>query len=139
MKHGLNTDNVNRNSNHQKRQMPTARVGVGVRRSSKASDIQSLDKNRLQIFLCLLTSALCFLSAGCSVTSGRRSPDGSLTVTNYRLLWSSEAVDFSTSDIRPPTSDFSKFTARLKIGKSATDDEAVAAVVAGVVKGITQP
>lgn len=80
---------------------------------------------------------ICGLLLGCSVTSGRRSPDGSLTVTNYRLLWSSEAVDFQTSDIAPPAA--AGFKARLKIGKSATDDEAVASVVAGVVKGITRP
>lgn len=68
---------------------------------------------------------------GCSVTRGVRSPDGSLTVTNYRALWTTEAVDFSTTS--------GDFTARLKIGKSATDDAAVAAVVSGVVKGLTRP
>ncbi len=78
------------------------------------------------------------LLCGCSVTRGTRQPDGALTVVNYRLLWSSENVDFSVaqpSTLNPQPA----FTARLKIGKSATDDEAVAAVVAGVVKGITRP
>jgi len=78
--------------------------------------------------ICVICGLLCL---GCSVTSGRRSADGSLTVTNYRLLWASEAVDFSTRS--------AGFNAQLKIGKSATDDEAVAAITAGVVKGITRP
>lgn len=75
---------------------------------------------------------------GCSVTRGTRSPDGTLTVVNYRLLWSSEAVDFS---VKQPAASNSQpaFTAQLKIGKSATDDEAVAAITAGVVKGIIRP
>lgn len=102
-----------------------------VRWSSKASDIQSLDKNRLQFFaICYLLSSIFFL-CGCSVTRGQRHTDGSLTVTNYRLLWSSENVNFSTHS--------AGFNASLKIGKSATDDAAVAAVVSGIVKGITRP
>jgi hypothetical protein len=108
----------------------------GVRRSSKASDTQSLDKNRLQ-FLGVICVSVAILT-GCSVTRGTRHPDGSLTVVNYRLLWSSEAVDFSVTQPSTLNSQPS-FNARLKIGKSATDDEAVAAVVAGVVKGITRP
>ena len=113
----------------------------GVRRSSKASGTQSLDKNRLQFFAIIYLLSSILLFAGCSVTRGTRAPDGSLTVVNYRLLWSSEAVDFSTSDSAQPSTLNSQpsFTARLKIGKSATDDEAVAAVVEGVVKGITRP
>jgi hypothetical protein len=84
----------------------------------------------------LRLAALCALCLcgliGCSVTRGTRHPDGSLTVVNYRLLWSSEAVDFSVAQ---PNA----LTARLKIGKSATDDQAVAAITAGVVKGLTRP
>lgn len=88
-------------------------------------------------FLCAFC-AFAFLGLGCSVTRGTREPDGTLTVVNYRLLWSSEAVDFS---VKQPATGNSQpaFNAQLKIGKSATDDEAVAAVVEGVVKGITRP
>lgn len=76
--------------------------------------------------------ALCLCGLiGCSVTRGTRKPDGTLIVTNYRALWTTESVDFSAKS--------GDFNARLKIGKSATDDEAVAAVVEGVVKGITRP
>lgn len=115
-----------------------ATAALGVRRSSKASDTQSLDKNRLQFFLLLCFLSCLLLNTGCSVTRGHRAPDGSLTVTNYRLLWSSEAVDFSVK--QPAVTNLQPaFNAQLKIGKSATDDEAVAAVVAGVVKGITRP
>ena len=82
--------------------------------------------------------AVALVLCGCSVTRGTRQPDGTLTVVNYRLLWSSEAVDFSVK--QPATSNSQPaFNAQLKIGKSATDDEAVAAVVEGVVKGITRP
>ena len=58
--------------------------------------------------------------------SGTRHADGRLVVTSWRLLWKSEAISFSTGD--------TNFSACLRIGKSATDDEAVAAVTAAAVQ-----
>lgn len=117
---------------HQKQLQAQSCKEVGVSRADVGwRDCQASPSRRFaRTVLCALCVSVALLT-GCSVTSGRRSTDGSLTVTNYRLLWASEAVDFSTRS--------EGFNARLKIGKSATDDEAVAAVVAGVVKGITQP
>ncbi len=104
---------------------------------SCASGEVIMGKCRPLFFLCALC-VLCGCLLGCSVTRGTRAPDGSLTVVNYRLLWSSEAVDFSVA--QPSTLNSQpRFTARLKIGKSATDDEAVSAITAGVVKGLTRP
>lgn len=78
------------------------------------------------------TGALCllclFVATGCSVTRGTRQPDGTLVVTNYRLLWKSEAVSFTTNS--------TNFNARLTLGKSTSDDAAVGAVVEGVTTGI---
>lgn len=120
----------------------------GVRRSSNASEIQSLDKNRLQFFLGVhrasaVTSVasllLCvFALSACSVTRGTRTPDGTLTVSNWRLLWSSELVDFSVH--QPSTLNSQPtFNARLIIGKSVTDADAVGAVAEGAVKALTRP
>jgi hypothetical protein len=119
-----------------------ATATLGVRRLSNSGDIQSPAKKRLHFprLLCVFCVLCgCLLGClGCSVTRGTRAPDGSLTVVNYRLLWSSEAVDFSVA--QPSTLNSQpRFTARLKIGKSATDDEAVSAITAGVVKGLTRP
>ena len=83
-------------------------------------------KTALRLGLC---GFLSFGLIGCSVTRGTRHVDGRLVVTNYRLLWSSENVNFTTHS--------PGFNASLKIGKSATDDAAVAAVVSGIVKGLT--
>ncbi len=99
----------------------------GVRRLSKASGTQSLDKNLLNFSLCLLIAACWLLASGCSVTRGTRTPDGALVVTNYRALWTTEAVNFSLAS--------SNLVVVLRIGKSATDDKSVGAVVEGAVKG----
>jgi hypothetical protein len=100
----------------------------GVRRLSKASGTQSLDKNRLQFSLRLCVSAVMIgLLLGCSVTRGTRKPDGTLRVTNYRALWGSEAVSFTLGS--------SNLTVTLAIGKSASDDKSVGAVTEGAVKG----
>lgn len=97
---------------------------------------QNFQRSTFNVQRSTVLPLLCFLSCllfiGCSVTRGHRATDGTLTVSNYRLLWSSEAVDFSVTQ---PNA----LTARLKIGKSATDDQAVAAITAGVVKGLTRP
>lgn len=73
---------------------------------------------------------LCFLllnTSGCSMISGTRHPDGRLVVTTWRLLWKSEAIRFTTNDA-------TNFAVTLAIGKSNTDDEAVAAVTEAAVK-----
>lgn len=75
--------------------------------------------------------SLGFILAGCSVTRGTRTPDGTLTVSNYRALWTTEAVNFSLAA--------SNLTVTLRIGASATDSESVGAVTEGVVKGLTRP
>lgn len=60
------------------------------------------------------------------MVSGSRKTDGTLIVTSWRLLWKSEAICFSAGD--------TNFNATLRIGKSSTDDEAVAAVTEAAVK-----
>jgi hypothetical protein len=78
-----------------------------------------------------LSFGLALFCLGCSVTRGTRTPDGTLTVSNYRALWTTEAVNFSLAA--------SNLTVTLRIGASATDSESVGAVTEGVVKGLTRP
>jgi hypothetical protein len=81
------------------------------------------------------------LCVGCSMVSGTRKPDGELVVTSWRMLWKSEAVDFSITEIQPSPlapRPSTPFTARLVIGKSSSDDAAVGAVTEGAVKGATR-
>lgn len=78
----------------------------------------------------ILLCVLCGLCVSCSVTRGVRAPDGTLTVSNYRLLWRSEAVDFSTNS--------TNFNARLILGKSTSDDASVNAVAEGVAAGVVK-
>jgi hypothetical protein len=78
---------------------------------------------------CLAILAVAIL-CGCSVTRGKRLPDGTLTVSNWRLLWKSEAVRFETNS--------TNFTARLVIGKSTSDEASVGAVAEGVATGVTK-
>ena len=80
--------------------------------------------------LCLLCL---FAATGCSVTRGTRAPDGQITITNYRLLWTTEAVDFRLSTLD------SGLATQLKIGHSASDDKSVGAITEGAVKGLTRP
>lgn len=89
----------------------------------------SRNSRKSPAFLLLCSLCVLLLNTGCSVTRGTRTPDGSLTVSNWRFLWRSEAVRFETNS--------TNFNARLVIGKSASDDAAVGAVVEGVVKGVT--
>lgn len=107
----------------------------GVCRLSNASDIRSLDKNRLHfpstfsLRLCA-SAVICLLLCSCSMVSGTRHADGRLVVTSWRFLWKSEAVRFTASD--------TNFVAVLSIGKSSTDDEATAAVTQAVVTGLVK-
>lgn len=73
-------------------------------------------------------AALVFLLVlcGCSMVSGTRRPDGTLTVTSWRALWKSESIAFSVTD--------SNLTATLTVGKSTTDAQALAAVADAAVK-----
>lgn len=68
------------------------------------------------IFLCVLP-ILCVLCVSCSMVSGKRRTDGSLVVTSWRLLWKSEAIEFSAGD--------TNFSATLRVGKSRSDEEAI--------------
>lgn len=105
-------------------------------------------KSPRSFWLAFLLSAFCFLlGPGCSMTRGVRAPDGTLTVSNWRLLWKTELVDFSVIQPATPsaTNQISQlsdnppsrpFTARLLIGKSNSDEASVGAVTEGAVKGI---
>lgn len=79
--------------------------------------------------------SLCFLLfiAGCSVVTGQRTPDGTITVTSWRCLWKTEAVTVSAAYAA------TNFNIHLSVGKSQTDSAAVAAVASGAVKGLTHP
>ena len=102
----------------------------GVRRSSNASDIQRLDKNRLQFLaLCFL----CVLLCSCSAVTGQRKPDGTIIVTQWRLLWKSEAVNVVANYAA------TNFNLQVSVGKSASDDASVGAVTEGAVRAITRP
>lgn len=68
------------------------------------------------LLLCL--TGLC----GCAMISGQQ---GDVKVTSWRFFWQSEAIDFSTKTTNG--------VAALKVGKSGTDDKAVAAAVAAAV------
>lgn len=60
------------------------------------------------------------------MVSGTRHADGRLVVTSWRCLWKSEAIKFSIAESN-------QLTATLSVGKSSTDDEAVAAITAAAV------
>jgi hypothetical protein len=85
-------------------------------------------------FLCVLLLIL----SGCSVVAGKRTPDGTISVSSFRCLWRSEAVLFTTTvadtNLQPAT-----FNVQLRLGTSAADSAAVGAVTAGAVKGLTRP
>lgn len=107
------------------RGLPVIRVG----------DIQSPNENRLHFLSLLFLLSLLILS-GCSMVSGKRRADGSLVVTSWRLLWKSEAIQFSAAD--------TNFNAALAIGKSRSDEESIrlaaeAAVKAAVKSAIPMP
>jgi hypothetical protein len=91
---------------------------------------------KLILALCLCASVANL--SGCSVVAGKRTPDGTLTVSSFRCLWRSEAVVFTASvadtNLQPATCNV-----ELKLGTSATDSAAVGAVTAGAVKGLTRP
>jgi hypothetical protein len=84
-----------------------------------------------------LIAALAFLAfwcAGCSVTSARRSPDGTIVVNSFRCLWKTEAVRVDASYAPPQT-----FNLKMTVGYSASDDKSVGAVAEGAVKALTRP
>lgn len=90
-----------------------------------------------RILLSLLCLLCLFVATGCSVVTARRTPDGVLTVSQWRLLWKSEAVNVTAGyaaagllNLQPAT-----FNLQLSLGQSASDDAAVAAVTEGAVKG----
>jgi len=113
--------------------MPAGLVAIsrrGVRRSSKASGTQSLDKNRLQFFSPVRLASLCLcafvvLLVGCSISAVKH---GDTKAFNARVLWWTENFGF---DVKA-----TNFNARLNLGKSATDSESVGAVTEGAVKGV---
>jgi hypothetical protein len=85
-----------------------------------------------RINFCFLLSALgfaLFALPGCSAISGTRKPDGTLTITSHRLLWASEAIDFSVADTNA-------FKTTLKVQKSNADAQALGAIAEGVAKGL---
>ena len=71
------------------------------------------------------------LLAGCVQVSGHRSPDGALTISTHRLLWSSEGITFTTSSAAD-----GKFVTTLTVQKSNPDAQAIGAVAEGVAKGL---
>lgn len=86
-------------------------------------------RQRLIPALCLCASVANL--SGCSVVTGKRAPDGTITVSSYRCLWRSEAVRVQTS--------YADFALGLSVGRTETDSAAVGAVSAGAVKGLTRP
>lgn len=100
-----------------------------VRRPRTNQEPPSDGRASLWLFLLFSVSAFSFLGAGCSAISGTRKPDGTLTITSHRLLWSSEAIDFSVADTN-------QFKAGLKVKKSNVDAEALSAIAEGVAKGL---
>jgi len=70
-----------------------------------------------------------FLSVcGCCVTAGT---DGTIKVFSARFLWKSEDVAFAVRG--------TNINAKLTLGKSVTDADAVGAVTEGAVKALTRP
>jgi hypothetical protein len=72
---------------------------------------------------------LLFLT-GCVHVKGTRSPDGTLTVSTTRFLWTSEGIAFS---LKEGTNGILSTT--LAVKKSSPDDAALAAIVQGAVQG----
>ena len=77
---------------------------------------------KLSLFILLVIT-------GCSVTTGERKPDGTLAVHNYRLLWASEGINFTTASSNG-------FTATLSVQKSNPDAQSIGAVAEGITKGL---
>lgn len=69
------------------------------------------------------------LLCGCAHIAGERKPDGTLTLTTTRFLWSSQNVEFSVSD-------GTNLVVTLKAKKSQTDAEALSAIAEGVARGM---
>jgi len=81
------------------------------------------------LFLHLCASVfICGLFGGCCVTAGT---DGTIKVISCRLLWKSEDVAFAVRG--------TNINARLTLGKSITDADAVGSVTEGAVKALTRP
>jgi hypothetical protein len=60
------------------------------------------------------------------MVSGKRRPDGTLTVTSWRALWKSEAVAFTAAG--------EDFSTTLAIGKSRSDEESLKLAAEAAVK-----
>lgn len=67
------------------------------------------------------------LLPGCAMVSGKRQPDGTLTVTSWRLFWKSERIEFATSG--------TNWSVSLRVGSSITDAQSVKAVAEGAAQG----
>ena len=77
----------------------------------------------------LLLIPLLFLT-GCVQVSGTRSPDGTITISTHRFLWTSEGIAFTLDE-----GTNGSLSTTLTVNKSSTDDAALAAVVQGAVQG----
>jgi hypothetical protein len=95
----------------------TARVGS----HPKPAAFKAWTKTACILFIGVLIS-------GCCVTAGT---DGNIRVISCRLLWKSEDISFSVRS--------TNLNARLSIGKTTTDANAVGAVTEGAVKALTRP
>jgi hypothetical protein len=73
---------------------------------------------------------LLLILTGCVQVSGKRSPDGTLTVSTHRFLWVSEGISFRLTE-----GTNGSLTTTLSVKHSSTDDAALAAVVQGAVQG----
>lgn len=100
--------------------------------TDEGTDIYIFGKGFMKIKLLIGLVAIAALT-GCSVTKGIRvAKDGStLAVTNRRLLWNSEGVDFTVKDTNG-------FAVSLSIQKSNPDAQAIGAVAEGVAKGLAK-
>ncbi|HRV30747.1 MAG TPA: hypothetical protein P5169_03480 [Kiritimatiellia bacterium] len=78
---------------------------------------------RMMLKIAVVTAALA--TAGCAMIEGTRSPDGSLTVSSRRFLWSSEGISFGLRDTNG-------FQTTLAVQKSSTDATAINAVFSGL-------
>jgi hypothetical protein len=73
----------------------------------------------------LLASLLLIVCVGCAVVKGSRSPDGTLSISSQRFLWSSEGIAFSVNESN-------RFTTTLSVQKSSPDAQSIHEVFSGV-------
>lgn len=77
----------------------------------------------------LILSVLVLVSFGCAHISGERAPDGTLKISTTRFLWSSQRVEFNVRD-------GTNLVVTLRVNKSNSDNEALAAIAEGAARGI---